>query len=86
MSKGIEIARRAKEQLTELTDLRADTVSRLMKTTEGWQVDVEMIEMKRIPDSSDVLATYETTLDDEGNVLNYRRTRRYYRADAMETE
>jgi len=83
---GIEIAQRAKEQLAQLTGLTVDTVSGFDKRDEGWRVTVELVELKRIPDATDLLATYETVLDDEGNVLNYQRIRRYLRGQIMEEE
>ena len=52
-----EIALRAKEQLTLLTGLKADTVSRLNRDERGWHVTADLIELKRIPESSDVLGT-----------------------------
>lgn len=78
---GIQIVQKVKEQLTILTGLRPDTVSKLQKAADGWQVVVEMVEMKAVPDSKDLLATYETTLDSEGNVISYERTNRYRRGD-----
>jgi len=84
MATGSEIAQRAKEHLAQLTGLKPDTVSALGKDDEGWHVAVELIEMRRIPDSSDMLATYEALLDDQGNLVSYRRTRRYCRGEVME--
>lgn len=81
---GSEIAQRAKEQLTQLTRLKPDTVPALSKDEEGWHVAVDLIEMKRIPDTGDVLATYEALLDDEGNLLRYQRTKRYLRGEVTE--
>jgi hypothetical protein len=86
MMTGLEIAQRAKEQLVQLTGLKYDTVSAFAKDEQGWHVMVEMVEMKRIPDARDVLATYESLLDDEGNLLSYQRTRRYLREQVMEKE
>jgi hypothetical protein len=86
MMTGPQIAQQAKEQLVQLTGLKPYTVSALSKDDEGWHVTVELIELKRIPEATDVLATYETLLDDEGNLLRYQRTRRYYRAEVMEQE
>jgi len=74
-----EIAARAKEQLTALTGLKACTVSSLSHDGEGWHIVTDLIELKRIPESSDVLATYEVRLDDKGDLLSYQRTRRYTR-------
>lgn len=84
MMTGPEIAERAKEQLAQLTGLKPGTVSALGKDEEGWHIAVDMIEMKYIPDTRDVLATYEALLDDKGNLLSYQRTRRYRRDQVTE--
>lgn len=78
-----EIALRAKEQLSSLTGLKASTVSSLQRDAEGWHVVAEMVELKRIPESADILATYELLLDDKGHLLSYQRTRRYSRSDSL---
>lgn len=82
--KPSEVARRAKEQLTALTGLDVVTVSGLDRVETGWSVTVEMLELKKIPESSDVLGSYETVVDDDGNLLSYKRTLRYRRSDVME--
>jgi hypothetical protein len=74
-----EIAARAKDQLSALTGLKASTVSSLSHDEKGWHIVADMIELKRIPEASDVLATYEVNLDEDGNLLSYQRTRRYTR-------
>jgi len=81
---GAEIAVVAKETLAELTGLTPETVSGMSKDEEGWHVFVDLIELKRIPEATDVLATYETVLDDEGNLTRYERIRRYSRDQLME--
>lgn len=86
MMTGMEIARRAKEQLAQLTGLSPDTVSSFAKHQDGWHVTVEFVEMKRIPDSTDMLGTYQALLDDESNLLSYQRTKRYLRLQAMDKE
>jgi hypothetical protein len=45
----------------------------------GWMIEVEAVEARRIPSSSDILALYEVLLDADGELLSYRRTRRYLR-------
>lgn len=83
MIAGPEIARLAKEQLAQLTGLKADTVSELAKEADGWSVAVELCELKRIPESSDMLATYDALLDGNGVLIRYKRTRRYLRGQEM---
>lgn len=86
MITGVEIAKIAKEQIEGLTGLKADTVSAMVKVGDGWEVSVEVVEMRRIPDSTDILGIYRVSLDADGGLLSYRRTRRYRRDEVMEEE
>ena len=81
---GAEIALVAKEALAELTGLTPETVSGMTKDEDGWHVFVDLIELKRIPEATDVLAIYEVVLDDEGEFIRYERIRRYSRDQLME--
>jgi hypothetical protein len=83
---GIEIARSAKQQIAQLTGLEPDTVSSFVKDNGEWSVTVEVVEMKRIPNATDILATYQAKLDTEGNLLGYQRTKRYLRQQEMSEE
>ena len=71
-------------QLSKLTGRTAEGVSRLEHDDDGWILQVELLELDRIPDTTSVLASYETRTDDDGNVLAYQRTRRYTRNQAGE--
>ena len=82
--KPSEVALKAKQHLTTLTGLDALTVSSLEKVESGWSVTVEMLELRKIPDSHDVLGSYVCVVDDDGNLLSYKRTLRYRRSDVME--
>ena len=84
--KPADVASRVKAGLSSLTGLDVDTVSGLEKTGEDWTVVVEMVELSRIPNSSDVLASYAVVADDHGDILSYHRTRRYLRADSMDDQ
>jgi hypothetical protein len=79
-----EIAARAKDQLSALTGLKASTVSSLSHNEDGWHIVADLIELKRIPESSDILATYEVQLDEKGELISYQRTRRYTRGQISE--
>jgi hypothetical protein len=80
MLRGTDIGRLAKLQLAQATGLQPVTVSGVTKEDgQGWRASVDMIELKRLPDATDVLATYEAVLDDDGNLLSYQRLRRYLR-------
>ena len=51
---------------------------------DGWQVIVQVIELARIPRTTDVLGAYAVTIDNDGEVLSYRRRRRYNRSQTDE--
>jgi hypothetical protein len=76
---AIRVLTRAKAQLQELNGRFPETVSAFARTDGGWEITVEVVELSRIPTSTDVLASYEAELDADGNVLEYRRVRRYFR-------
>jgi len=46
---------------------------------DGWLVEIEVVEERRVPSTSDILALYEIEVDLDGALLAYRRTRRYVR-------
>ena len=67
------------EQITELTGKEPDGVSGVEPLEDGWRVTVEVVEDHRIPSSTDLLATYQIEVDPGGELLAYRRVRRYAR-------
>ncbi|WP_030197338.1 gas vesicle protein [Streptomyces sp. NRRL S-87] len=66
-------------QLAELLGRRPDSVSALRPTEDGWEAQVEVVELPRIPDTTSVMASYKVTLDGDGELISYERTRRYSR-------
>ncbi len=74
-----KIAKRAAQQLLELTGQAAEGVTALERTDEGWHVEIEVIETRRIPDTTDILAVYDVEVDRGGTLVGYSRKRRYVR-------
>src|SRR3954466_15500252 len=79
---AVQVVRQGVEQLREITGRGPDTVWGIEPTEDGWILQVELVELERVPASTSVLATYEAELDEEGNLLEYRRVRRYFRNQA----
>ncbi|MFE9634098.1 gas vesicle protein [Streptomyces sp. NPDC006463] len=71
--------RLAAGQLSELLGRPPESVSALRPTEDGWEAQVEVLELERIPDTTSVLASYKVTMDEEGELISYERTRRYSR-------
>jgi len=74
-----QVAIEAARQLLELTGKAAEGVTSLQRTDDGWRVQVEVVEVRRIPDTTDVLAIYELDVDEQGALQGYHRLRRYAR-------
>jgi Gas vesicle synthesis protein GvpO len=74
-----EIAEIATRDIAQLTGKKPLGATSVMPTDDGWAVEVEVVEDRRIPSSTDMLALYEVVLDLDGELLSYRRTRRYTR-------
>jgi Gas vesicle synthesis protein GvpO len=74
------LARRAIDQVAELTGRTPDGVLGLKKMDTGWNVTVAVVEVPRIPSTTDVLASYDVELDEDGDVRAYRQIRRYVRS------
>ena len=81
-----EIAVRAKMDLARITGLDADRVSSVKSEPDGWHVTVDLIELRRIPPATDVLAAYEAIFAPAGTLMSFERTRRYLRDQVMEEE
>jgi hypothetical protein len=77
-----ELATQARELLRSVRGVEAESVSGIRRTPHGWKVTLEVVELRRIPESTDVLASYEVELDGEGDFLGFERGRRYSRSQA----
>ena len=69
----------ALRQITELTGKQPEGVTGVERGEDGWVVGVEVVEDRRVPSSSDILAIFEIELDMDGELMSYRRVRRYPR-------
>lgn len=81
-ARASQVAAQAAAELLELTGKGVEGVTGLERTDDGWTVHVEVVEVRRIPDTTDVLALYEIETDKQGSLLGYRRLRRYARGTA----
>lgn len=78
----MDVLRQARGQLAELTGMTAESVSSFERTEDGWTLEIEVLELVRVPDTMSLLASYEVTLDPRGELTAYRRVRRYERGRA----
>jgi hypothetical protein len=76
---GVQFARRAMHTLAELVGCPAEGITGIRRNDDGWVVEVEVLEVERVPETSDVLATYGVEIDNDGEIVEFRRLRRYLR-------
>ena len=76
---GSDIAAAAVRHLGELVGKEVSGVRCLERTDDGWRVELDVLELRRVPNTTDVLGTYEVTVDMRGELEGYRRVQRYIR-------
>lgn len=79
----IDLISKAKSDLSKLTGLDPSSVVKTTKIDGGWQIAIEMVEKRSIPDGMDLLATYEVKLDEQGNILEFNRKGMRKRMEAL---
>ena len=69
----------ARGYLEELTGNDCESVSGLSRLQDGWVVTLEVVELERVPRSTDLIASYQVEVNNDGELMGYERVRRYYR-------
>ncbi|MFC7494235.1 MULTISPECIES: gas vesicle protein [unclassified Nocardioides] len=82
--RGAQVALVGAQQLVDLTGKEFEGIVGIAKDDDGWTIQVEVLEMRRIPTTTDVLAVYDVTVDQSGDLTGYRRVDRYVRGSAGE--
>ena len=81
---GARAAAMAREQIEEMLNRPCESVSGLSRKPDGWAITLEVVELERVPPTTDILATYRVQLDPDGQLMGYERVSRYYRNQAGE--
>ena len=81
-----DAVQRVREEFPELLGRPVESVLGVQRDDDGrrWLVTVQVVELRRIPNSTDVLGAYVVTLAPDGEMTGYRRRRRYNRSQADE--
>ncbi|WP_432476104.1 gas vesicle protein GvpO [Nocardioides sp. GXQ0305] len=80
--KASEVAAAAARQFAELSSKTVEGVTGLQRSDDGWVVELDVLELRRVPETTDVLATYEISVSSSGELEGYRRVHRYVRGQA----
>jgi len=80
-----KLIQKAREQLAELTGLKLGSTVSANRKENVWKVQIEVVEKESLPDSMDILATYEMTMDEDANVADFTRIGMRNRIDMATT-
>jgi len=76
-----QLAKRAMHTVAELVGCPAEGVTSIRRNgDDSWIIVVEVLEVERVPETTDVLASYEAEVGSDGDVISFTRVRRYERA------
>lgn len=81
-----DVMAEARREFEMITGREVEAVSSVQRHDGGWTLCLEVVELRRVPDSTSILGTYETMVDGDGAVMEYQRTGRYYRNQASEVD
>jgi hypothetical protein len=77
---------KAKKQMAGITGLRTVTISGIDHAQGKWQLHMDLLEMARVPDSTDLIGEYEVNLDEDGSLLRFERKRSRLRGQPLSDE
>ena len=80
-----DLTREAKATIADLTGLPPESVSAMQWDGESWLITVEVCELRRVPNTTDVMASFVVQLDDHGGLLGYKRDHRYMRGSSEDS-
>jgi hypothetical protein len=75
----MELLDRARRYAEQLTGHPVESFSSLEQDDRGWRIGIEVVELSRVPSTTDVLGSYELVLTSEGEFVDFRRDHRYSR-------
>ncbi len=79
-----ELSLAALTTVHELTGYEPEAVTGLRWDGDSWQVTVDVLELSRIPSTTDILASYVVQLDRDGTLRGYERVSRFQRGHSTE--
>jgi len=81
-----EICQKAPALLESILNKKTESITGVTKEGEEWKVLIEVLERKAVPDTQDILNTYELKLTGDLEVTGYRRVGMRHRGDMVVEE
>ena len=81
-----EICQKAPVLLESILNKKAESITSVAKDGEEWKVQIEVLERRAVPDTQDILNTYELKLSADMEFTGYRRVGMRHRGDMIAGE
>jgi hypothetical protein len=78
-----EVGDKALNQIEYLLKKKSQGVVGISREGEYWNVQIEVLERRAVPDIMDILGIYEMKLDMDLNIMEYRRVGLRHRGDMI---
>lgn len=79
-----QVMARIREEFEAVTGMPIERAAGLMKVEDEWRAHIDVVEVERVPRSTDVIATYEVTAAADGELLSFDRVARFRRSEAAQ--
>lgn len=81
-----EICQQASVQIESILNKKPESITGVTKEGEEWRVLAEVLERKAVPDTQDILSTYELKLTRDLEFMGYKRVGMRHRGDMVVEE
>lgn len=78
-----EVGNAAILQIEDILEKKAHEIVSVFRIGENWDVKLEILERKSVPDTQDILGIYEMKLDSNLNVMEYKRIGMRHKGDMI---
>ncbi len=78
-----DIGKKSLDITKELLNKDPESVISIRKEGKEWEVIVEVLERRAVPDTQDILGRYELKFDATGEILDYKQVMLRRRADLV---
>lgn len=69
----VQVVKGVKDDISVVTGFEALSVTSLEKGEDGWEGRVEVLELKRVPDTQDLIGVYDVSLNADGDLVSWDR-------------
>lgn len=78
-----DVGNKALLQIESILRKKSQGIVSISKEGENWDVQLELLERRAIPDTQDILGIYEMKLDLDLNITEYKRVGMRHRGDMI---